>query len=160
MRKSSNGKTTGFQLVNVGPTPIFRSIKNEWRREYDRKRYHLRMGKIKEFLGNKCVKCGVTENLEIDHVNKDDKAFTITQLWTLSWDKLVIELHKCQLLCRLHHRQKTTLDLNHKPKGTHGIRITYATYGCRCDLCSEVQKVYMQRYAEQKRSYKVVGDEL
>ena len=63
-----------------------------------------------ERLGGKCVGCGVTENLQFDHINPEEKSFTITPKLTSSIEVLYEEVDKCQLLCSDCHLEKTKED--------------------------------------------------
>lgn len=60
-----------------------------------------------EHLGGKCVGCGVTENLQFDHINRADRLYTIGKI--IDWDlsRILPEVDKCQLLCKECHRIKT-----------------------------------------------------
>lgn len=69
--------------------------------------YHQRRAAIIEQLGGRCAVCGSTENLEIDHIHSDDKAFGVSEHITMSMSKVAAELTKCQLLCRSCHIKKT-----------------------------------------------------
>ena len=60
-----------------------------------------------DMMGGKCVKCGTTENLEVDHVNPEDKTLRISSMWLRKHDSIMEELDKCQLLCHDCHKQKT-----------------------------------------------------
>jgi 5-methylcytosine-specific restriction endonuclease McrA len=79
------------------------SLKNKEKRENRRKL-------IYEALGNKCVKCGSTSNLEIDHINPSLKENRISPLAqglskTLDDDNL-------QLLCHCCHTKKSKYQRN------------------------------------------------
>jgi hypothetical protein len=64
-----------------------------------------------EMLGGKCVGCGVTENLQFDHIDRKQKLFTIGKKFQSSLElKLIPEAKKCQLLCKTCHRLKTTIN--------------------------------------------------
>ena len=64
-----------------------------------------------EMLGGKCVGCGVTENLQFDHIDRKQKAFTIgKKLQSSLENKLIPEAKKCQLLCKSCHQIKTTIN--------------------------------------------------
>ena len=63
-----------------------------------------------ERLGGKCVGCGVTENLQFDHINPEEKSFTIAAKLTSSIEVLYEEVDKCQLLCPYCHLEKTKED--------------------------------------------------
>jgi 5-methylcytosine-specific restriction endonuclease McrA len=79
------------------------STKNKEKRESRRKL-------IYEALGNKCVECGSTSNLEIDHINPSLKENRISPLAqglskTLKDDNL-------QLLCHCCHTKKSKYQRN------------------------------------------------
>lgn len=63
-----------------------------------------------EYKGNKCLKCGYDKcigALEFHHRNPKDKSFSISSSGnTRSWDKMRIELDKCDLLCANCHREE------------------------------------------------------
>ena len=80
-----------------------KKFKEDGRREDRRKR---RLQEMKDKLGNKCVKCGSTENLEFDHIDPKTKCFNVNP--QDSWEKTLPELYKCQLLCKPCHTEKTT----------------------------------------------------
>lgn len=64
-----------------------------------------------EMLGGKCVGCGVTENLQFDHIDRKQKSFTIGKRLESSLEnKLIPEAKKCQLLCKSCHQLKTTIN--------------------------------------------------
>ena len=58
-------------------------------------------------LGGSCVVCGATEGLQIDHLDPDQKSFTLGKLWSASQERFLDELSKCQLLCDDCHKVKT-----------------------------------------------------
>lgn len=64
-----------------------------------------------ELLGGKCVGCGITENLQFDHIDRKQKSFTIGKRLESSLEnKLIPEAKKCQLLCKSCHQLKTTIN--------------------------------------------------
>jgi len=73
------------------------------RRIRDERRQYLR-----EYLGGKCVMCGVTEGLEFDHIDPSEKSYTIgSSITCFSLEELILEVDKCQLLCRPCHMKKS-----------------------------------------------------
>ena len=63
---------------------------------------------LRNRLGGKCVRCGSIENLEFDHIIKETKSFTIgSSLTCFSIEELILEVDKCQLLCRPCHIDKS-----------------------------------------------------
>jgi hypothetical protein len=64
-----------------------------------------------EAFGSECCICKIKSYPEIydfHHINPDEKEFGIGALCVRAWDKLVIELRKCVMMCsnchRLYHR--------------------------------------------------------
>ncbi len=109
-----------------------------------------RRAKAKEYLGYACVTCGTGVNLEFDHIDPDSKGFDISYAIAkhMAWDKLVIELKKCQLLCKEHHVQKTRDNQEHRgghnridlKDAVHGTSIMYHKFRCRCTICREYKR--------------------
>jgi 5-methylcytosine-specific restriction endonuclease McrA len=63
-----------------------------------------------ELLGGVCARCGTTENLEIDHSDRDKDPRLKKSggaLWSFSWEHIEKELAKCQALCTDCHKTKT-----------------------------------------------------
>jgi hypothetical protein len=52
-------------------------------------RKHERRARLIEMLGSKCVRCGVTERLEFDHVDPETKRFVVCSNLSRPWDELV-----------------------------------------------------------------------
>lgn len=76
--------------------------------EYMKKRRAKRRAELVSMLGGKCAKCNFTQDLEFDHIDASSKLFHISGK---ELDKpmaiLIAEVNKCQLLCYVHHREKT-----------------------------------------------------
>ena len=113
------------------------------RKQYDIDRYYKRMQEMRDYLGDCCSRCKVTVDLEIDHIDPSLKSFTLSDKWTASWNELVPELDKCQLLCKKCHLEKTST--------THGKRRMYMR-GCRCTDCKKAQSNYMRNYYNNKKN--------
>lgn len=117
------------------------STPKKFGRAYHRRYYQLRRKKLIDHLGGRCAVCGKTEDLHIDHVEKDKKAFAISH--KMSIKNNVEELKKCQLLCSEHHHEKTAQE----NRGiTHGKTTAWMRYKCRCDICEVARrKWYLER---------------
>lgn len=95
----------------------------EKRTETQRIRRQERRKFLIEHLGGKCVGCGVTENLQFDHIDRTQKLFSIGKKLDYSLEKLLPELEKCQLLCYECHELKSLI--NHdKDKLAEGYRVS------------------------------------
>lgn len=114
-------------------------------------RYRARRAHAYEVLGGKCVRCGSTKNLHLDHKDKYLKDFNITAYWSYSIEKFDVELSKCQLLCKPCHKIKSDEDQDWGALGYgathHGTASMYRT-GCRCSPC----KLDYNREARQYRA--------
>lgn len=101
-------------------------------------------------LGGKCVRCGSTESLEFDHIDRTIKSFTIGGAKRASRKQILAEAAKCQLLCHDHHLDKS-YEMGDLTRAQHR---TYATYshGCRCPGCTEAHRDNMRAYRAKKRT--------
>lgn len=71
------------------------------------RRFKLR-GKIVDYLGGKCSRCGYSKcfgALNVHHTDPDKKSFSISGMHCKSWTKIEAELKKCELLCSNCHRE-------------------------------------------------------
>ncbi len=75
-------------------------------RSYIKARKHARRARLIEMLGGKCVRCGSTENLHLDHIDPATKRFAVGSDMSRAWELLVEEALKCQLLCPPCHVEK------------------------------------------------------
>lgn len=115
------------------------------KRAADNLRYAKRREKIITFLGGKCIICGSTVNLDIDHIDKANKSFSISKFYNYRWEFLLAELVKCQLLCKEHHKEKNKID---NGEAKHGSLTMYSHYRCRCDPCKSAwNDWHRERYA-------------
>ncbi len=118
---------------------------NAYMRVYHMKRYYKQKNIIIDILGGKCIKCGSNKKLEIDHIDRKDKRFSITRLLSHSKESVILETKKCQLLCKECHIQKTIIETGKKPaKGNHGTLSSYRY--CKCDLCRKAKQEWMIKY--------------
>lgn len=117
---------------------------NNYMRVYLLTRYHTRRKKAKEFLGGKCKKCGTEKDLQFDHINRKEKNFTISKLWSISEKRFWEEVKKCQLLCVTCHRQKTLKDMGWSDgHNTHGTLTSYRY--CKCQLCKKAKSEWNKK---------------
>ena len=94
-----------------------RERRNSWydenkeeRRLYLRERKQNNRNYLIEMLGGKCIGCGVTENLQFDHLDRTQKSFCIGKNLSSKLEKLIDEAKKCQLLCETCHQHKTLIN--------------------------------------------------
>ena len=120
-----------------------------------RNRYHQRKREAFEILGGKCIDCGSTEKLEIDHKDHNQKAFSVNRMTSLSREKFLKELSKCVLRCNPCHIKKTVIvDRGQKlAGGTHGTLSSYRY--CKCDLCKKAKADWWQQYRTRNSAARV-----
>ena len=109
-----------------------RGATKKWRKAY----YERRMTEYHAYLGGRCVKCGSTEKLEMDHMDPKTKCFTVGAKYDAKWEVIKPELDKCQLLCEACHIDR------HAPK-QHGTMSMHRY--CKCDLCRAVWLEYHRK---------------
>lgn len=59
------------------------------------------------YLGGECVRCGIDQSLEFDHIDPETKVMSIARASSLSELRFWKEVDKCQLLCTECHKLKT-----------------------------------------------------
>lgn len=98
--------------------------KREYQREWMRRRRE-------DFFANKsCVRCGSTDRLELDHIDRATKVDH--KIWSWSKARQEKELAKCQVLCYDCHKVKTKTEFTITE---HGTRAQYRNHGCKCAEC-------------------------
>ena len=129
-----------------------RETNNEYMRKYILQKYIKRMAQAHDLLGNKCVKCGSLENLEIDHIDPTTKNFSIgARAAGVSEVKFLEEVKKCQLLCYTCYMEKTLSERGQLPvEGRHGTITTYKK--CRCEECRAAKAIYTKNHPYERRS--------
>jgi hypothetical protein len=66
--------------------------------------------KLREFLrASQCADCGIADFavLEFDHRDPRDKRGDMCQLLTFSWESMLTEIGKCDVVCANCHRRRT-----------------------------------------------------
>ncbi len=96
--------------------------------------------------GKCCVKCGSTTRLELDHVDPGTKVDH--RIWSWSTARMLAEIAKCQVLCKVCHVRKS---INDGPRTEHGQRRMYTIYKCRCEPCRNVHNSYCREYRARKK---------
>lgn len=84
-----------------------------------------------------CRRCGSKKDLELDHIDPSKK--WTHRIWSYSWEKIMREVAKCQVLCRDCHAGKTLSSVNRIKK--HGTVIAYVKYHCRCIECMKIKNL-------------------
>jgi hypothetical protein len=97
-----------------------------------------------------CVRCGSSYELEVDHVDPNEKV--AHSVWSWAPERRAAELAKCQVLCRSCHQTKTARENRARNGGLrHGTEHMYLKYGCRCNPCRTVRNhVRAKRRASRK----------
>jgi len=104
----SRQKSKEYSQNRIEKIKEYRIEHSEEKKDYLKKRYYEALSESIEKLGGKCVKCGVTERLQFDHIHPKNKSFEITKRLLMGdKEKFQEELDKCQLLCYDCHLEKT-----------------------------------------------------
>lgn len=74
------------------------------------KRGTERKQKLVEMAGGRCKRCGYnkcTRALSFHHINPEDKCFVLTKnnLWSKTWETVLAEYNKCEMLCLNCHAE-------------------------------------------------------
>lgn len=127
--------------IPVGPTMTYKNKDeyNRYMREYMLRRYVRRREEAIVLLGGRCVVCGAEENLEFDHINPEEKDFTIGSGSSFSDERWNKEISKCQLLCNTCHMDK------HRSLHPCGTAQRYWA-GCRCSECRAANAAHGREY--------------
>lgn len=124
---------------------------NEYMRVYHLKRYYVLKDEAIRMLGGKCVLCGSTNNLDLDHKDPSTKSFNVSSMLTYSFKRLKEEVGKCQLLCHECHNIKTLKEQGKKPaKGTHGTLSAHRY--CNCLECKAAKNKYMKEWKLRRKT--------
>lgn len=117
----------------------------QYMREYSKKRYEQRIKDAIAFLGGKCTKCGVMEDLNFDHIDGSTKTANVTSITRSKEEVFWDEVRKCQLLCIKCHEEKTLTERGQESaKTAHGTLSSYRY--CKCEKCTACWKEYMRNY--------------
>src|SRR6185295_2416093 len=87
---------------------------------YNKWRYHQRRAFYTALLGGMCVMCESTKNLQFDHIDPATKSFDIGKIMNYKDERILVELAKCQLLCRTCHISKTGVEASIRLSIDHG----------------------------------------
>lgn len=118
------------------------TIQLEDTRRYYRDYHKKRRAALLARLGDRCVSCGSTDDLEFDHIDPELKSFNISRNLTASNVAVQAELAKCQLLCRSCHIEKTARE---NSGWRHGTLYGYLKRGCRCEECRAAKRESARR---------------
>lgn len=122
--------------------------RRERHRRYQLERYYQKKAWMVEYLGGKCSVCGSCDRLEIDHIDRTRKKYTLTGIYDRT-NVVLEELKKCQLLCRSCHQTKTIHEGGHRDRSQHTMN--NGNGRCKCNECREINRDYMRRYRTRKR---------
>ncbi len=124
-----------------------RNCYNAYMRDYMLARYHEWRKFVLDTLGGKCVDCGATENLELDHVERSEKSYNLAKIWSYKKEIWQKEIKKCVLRCDACHKAKTISELSVE----HGQGLTGRRH-CYCDLCKPLKRQYNKDRRTAKRN--------
>jgi hypothetical protein len=124
----------------------------DYMRDYMRQRYHSKRQKAIDALGGKCVHCGNTKNLHLDHIDKKKKTMRASDIHSTNDKKVEKEMQNLQLLCENCHKKKTHEAWDYStPKPTHGTYWMARKYKCQCDDCTKAYHDKIKEWAEKAK---------
>ena len=127
--------------------------------EYMKARRLERRQELLILSGNRCKICNSTDSLEFNHIDRSTKLITLSgKGLDGSWETILKELDKCELLCNNCHLEKTREQYKNKeirPWNSnrhlpyiHGTVRTYSEIACRCDDCKYAKKLYREKLVD------------
>ena len=115
------------------------------------KSYKKNKEKVMIALGNKCARCGCEHDLQIDHIDPLIKKFDITKKLGCNLGSLWEEIHKCQLLCKPCHKEKTKED--HKSIQMKRNEFIHVNYRFDPILQEDVCDIIIDQYKKNGKAY-------
>jgi len=126
-------------------------------KEYMKNRRAKRRALVLEMLGDSCARCGSTEELEVNHIDRVQKVVTLSGAGLdRACNKIVEEIKKCELLCIECHKDYTRGQwkrreippsyVKHGDVFYHGTARMYNEKNCRCEDCKLAKKYYRNGY--------------
>jgi hypothetical protein len=123
--------------------------------EYMANRREERRTKLVKLAGSQCSKCGSLEDLEFNHLDRTQKSFSLSGAGLDgTWQSILNELNKCELLCHSCHldytaqqyknKEITAHNKNNDPY-IHGTMRMYQEAKCKCKLCREAKRRYRNK---------------
>ena len=121
---------------------------NAYMKSYMNDRWKKRRAKAEARLGGKCIVCGSTEELEFDHIDPSTKTTTIGRASSMNDEKFWKEVDKCQLLCVVHHRSKTSSEQSVE----HGGGLS-GKKNCKCKPCRKIKAKYIAKLRASRKTF-------
>lgn len=90
----------------------------------------------------RCVDCGSYHDLELDHVDPEQKVSH--RIWSWSRARIRKEMAKCVWRCRACHQERHAAESR-----SHGIA-GYEKRGCRCEVCRAAKAAKNERYRRRR----------
>ena len=125
-----------------------------------RQRLKKRRYSLEYLSSHPCVDCGETNPVVLEYDHRRDKKFNIGTAISssnLSWEKIKLEIEKCDVRCANCHRKRhakinnwydfSELDAYEKKiKDWHGTKNGYSYHHCRCERCRLANKESHKKY--------------
>ena len=119
---------------------------SQYMNEYRKRTTPIKRQRALDYLGGKCVECETVENLHFHHLDPSTKEYDVsTGAVHKGWQKLVIELDKCELRCEAHHIDE------HRSSALCGTAQRYWR-GCRCQPCTTANTEHNKEYKARRFS--------
>jgi rubredoxin len=119
----------------------------EEQRAYHREYYRRRRQEVIDYLGGQCVRCGVRDELQFDHIDPALKSYELCHKLNLRTS--LEEIDKCQLLCKGHHLEKTAQE---NTGFAHGTIYAWMMKKCNCGECGIAKHLWLEARNASRRT--------
>lgn len=126
--------------------------------DFQKQRWKSRKADAVNLFGGKCCMCGYNKNLaalDFHHLDPTIKEYNWNRLCQFPWDKIVLELKKCILVCRNCHAElhnpDYTLENIQNNNGNNNLnkdRKIYIKSSGNCPICNS--ETYGTKYCSTK----------
>jgi len=121
-------RTPEDQAKHIAVVKRWREDNKEYVRAYKRRKYHETYARVQKLKADRgCARCPERHPAALDfHHESDDKEKAVSQMINkCGWEKLMVEIDKCTVLCanchRKHHFELNTAKKKEITEREHGL---------------------------------------
>ena len=152
--------------------PLYREEYKPRKHVLERERRERQRARAIEFLGGKCLDCGIADKrvLVFDHV-RGEKVTNVARLLGSAWERIETELNKCDLVCANCHLVRTNERISkakdtfvgrlerktHCPQGHSWVENNIYTDKQGVRSCLACRRIRGRKYVRRKESRRISG---